>query len=438
MLSWLGPVVLAIGLATIGCDATPPTIAAATESPGESLSPADDGASPSNSSEAVFQPESAPPWTEEELVVLLSRDSDGDGESDGEEVVAGSDPFDPLDDRDVDGDGVPNAEDDDVDGDGVRNADDADIDGDGRDNVDDDDDDGDGESDVSDDDADGDGEPDCDCGDNGECSPFLKYCICKYGYEGKKCDRFHCHDVRECNNGTCVGPNACRCDAGWESVGSIPCAVFQCRNLRNCNEHGECVGADKCDCDADWDVIADCSIHLCDRQPSKCNDGDPCTRDVCDPKKGCSHEPACASTEICLVGDCFPKCDNTLGCDSGQSCRDGGCQEGCFDATDCRDGDPCTTDTCNSSSDCEHELVDCSASNQICVRGRCVTACLDNDTCGSGNVCRDDGCFTECDDDQGCQDNEVCDDDACRPNECQTNADCGDEEECDDGVCVSN
>jgi hypothetical protein len=379
--------------------------------------------------------------TDEELIALLSlQDRDRDGASDLEEIIAGTDPDDPTDggdrdgdgvldrvDNDLDGDGIDDAEDSDVDGDGIENSQDRDIDGDGIENGEDEDadgdgllvpedsdDDGDGIEDKDDKDDDADGQEDCEC-DHGQC--IGGDCLCQPGWEGDECDKFHCKDKRNCNNGTCVGPNTCRCDAGWESVGSIPCAVYNCRALKNCNNRGDCVGPNICKCDAEWRGLEDCSIHSCDRSPTFCDDNDPCTNDPCAPATGCKpHTPVCGTTEVCIQGTCFPQCRNTLGCDSGHACRDGACQDGCFEDSECKDGDPCTTDICNASSDCENELIHCPGAQEICVRGRCVKACLDSDACDPGQSCSSDsGCFTDCDDDTPCS---------------------GDDETCEGGVCV--
>ncbi|MCO6436693.1 MAG: hypothetical protein J5J06_06350 [Phycisphaerae bacterium] len=368
--------------------------------------------------------------TDDEIAAILSVDSDNDGATDLEELASGGDPNDPTDGPDIDGDGILNGSDPDVDGDGLDNGVDPDVDGDGRlngfdDDIDgdglleaeDDDDDGDGIPDLIDNDDNGDGEDDCGC-EHGVCSAFGGLCFCDRGWEGEDCDEFHCRDVRNCNHGKCVGPNTCRCDSGWESIGSIPCATFHCRQLKNCNRNGFCIGPNVCRCDADWQGLEDCSIHTCDRNPMYCDDGDPCTEDVCNPAMGCSHTPImCTSPEECVNGTCTTRCTNASACMNNQGCRDGGCFE-CENDADCRDGDPCTTDLCDPLIGCTNQAKTCGAGEE-CVRGACVTSCMNDSECGNdaGGMPRkcssDNGCFDQCDD-----------------------GECGDEEVCDDGICV--
>jgi len=371
---------------------------------------------------------------------LYHVDSDGDGESDGAELARGADPLDPTDgdadgdgiengdDPDVDGDGVENGADDDVDGDGIANGDDDDIDGDGLLNADDDDDDGDGESDDEDEDDDADGEDDCEC-EHGVCSEFKGLCFCEPGWKGEDCDEFTCADLNNCNHGTCVGPNACRCDQGWRTAAAgAPCNEFHCLDLAGCNGHGSCTGPNVCDCDADWKGTPDCRQPTCVRTPSHCDDGDPCTTDDCDAATGCTHEPVvCSLFETCVGGDCVPSCDNTTDCDQGQACKDGGCVDECDSDGDCRDGDPCTIDGCNTStSECENEPLVCPIPEE-CVRGACVDGCENDFDCEFNEFCVDGGCFPECASDSDCSEGETCDTSAhaCLPAETEE----GDEEE---------
>ncbi|XP_072023149.1 protein bark beetle-like [Amphiura filiformis] len=42
-------------------------------------------------------------------------------------------------------------------------------------------------------------------------------CVCSKGWKGDDCAEFHCQDVKDCSGfGTCVGPNQCKCRAGWQ------------------------------------------------------------------------------------------------------------------------------------------------------------------------------------------------------------------------------
>jgi len=219
----------------------------------------------------------------------------------------------------------------------------------------------------------------------------------------------------------------CRCNPGWESFDDIPCAVYHCRALKECNDRGECVGPNKCNCQEDWRGLEDCSIHTCDRDPTICEDGDPCTKNECDPATGCkAPTPLCASTETCDFGTCVPSCRNTASCPDGNACRDGICEDGCVLDDECNDGDPCTNDRCNASFDCEHTdkaIEDC-AGDEICVRGRCVKQCLGSVSCQDGELCREHGCFAECDDDLGCSgEDETCEDGVCLPPEDDTEPD---------------
>lgn len=366
------------------------------------------------------------------LVALFFVDSDGDGESDGHEIVRGSDPTDPTD-GDADGDGLENRVDPDVDGDGVPNGADGDIDGDGVDNAEDHDADGDGVANDADDDADGDGianndgdddgepddEEDCDC-KHGECHPVTGKCICEPGWEGESCETFHCKDVNNCNNGRCIGPNTCGCNPGWESRAGSACAAFHCRDLARCNDNGECVGPNSCSCDDDWKGTPDCRQRTCVLVPSLCDDGNPCTIDDCDAATGCSHEPMiCSLFESCVAGDCVPSCNTTRECEEGQACRQGGCVNGCEGDTDCLDGDSCTIDECDTRQSCQHEPVPCSILEE-CVRGACVVGCATGSDCEEGEACFENGCFAECESDSDCDADagETCDPDeaVCLPN----------------------
>lgn len=385
--------------------------------------------------------------TDEELVLFLSQDADGDGSSNLMEATNGTDPFDPRlgadtdgdgiqnrDDSDVDGDGEDNGEDSDIDGDGKDNGDDEDVDGDGEDTDEDEDDDGDGIDDEDDTDDDNDGEDDCGC-EHGLCSSFGGLCFCHKGWEGEDCDEPHCKDVQNCNFGFCIGPNICRCKEGWQpDSGTNPCINWHCAGVNDCSGHGTCVGPNDCDCDPKWDVRLDCSVPTCKEDSTICDDLDPCTKDSCDNNALCHHDPLCTAPQVCENGTCGEPCRDVLDCQDGKGCRGGGCFE-CTSDKDCSDLDPCTTETCNSSTGCRPGgPKPCPVQGEECVLGRCVKECLFH-PCDQGQTCHSEGgCFDECDEGD-CPEDEVCEDDACVPIGCESDSDCTLPKTCEDGVC---
>jgi hypothetical protein len=80
--------------------------------------------------------------------------------------------------------------------------------------------------------------------------------------------------IRGCyNNGTCVGPDTCRCAAGWS--GSA-CTVPVCS--QTCNHNGNCTLPETCTCEKGWEGY-DCSIPICAQE---CQNGGYCVApDTC-------------------------------------------------------------------------------------------------------------------------------------------------------------
>ncbi len=221
--------------------------------------------------------------------------------------------------------------------------------------------------------------------------------------------------------------------------------------------------------------------------PPDCDDGNPCTDDVCDNgtcvhtnnTAPCSDGDACTTNDACSGGACVggppPNCDDgntctndwcnsTVGCvhsdnnnpcddgdacTTGDACTDGACVGG--PPPDCDDGNACTDDSCDPAQGCQH--VD---NSDPCDDGLFCTA---TDTC-SGGVCVGAGdqcpgllcdeiydecveCFTPSD----CDDGNFCTDDTCgggvcsNPNNtlpCDDGLFCTQTDTCSGGGCVGS
>jgi hypothetical protein len=124
-----------------------------------------------------------------------------------------------------------------------------------------------------------------------------------------------------------------------------------------CDDHDACTRNDTC------------AKGVCKGEAVDCDDSDQCTLDLCDPVKGCVHQP---------------------------------------DPTVCDDGDPCTLDYCDKDNGCTHPtapdgtqcgpLVDCT-SIQLCVFGGCRQfavpegfPCNDQDSCTENDACHGGVC----------------------------------------------
>lgn len=204
-----------------------------------------------------------------------------------------------------------------------------------------------------------------------------------------------------------------------------------------------------------------------DGAPIPCEDGDPCTLDVCIADVGCSHAELlcppdcagltdgarCADGTVCTVGDscnagvCSPgppppcpdrdactsaSCDPVLGCVYTEEFVSGPCVPDCSgtvaDFTRCPgDGDLCTIDACLPSAD---------FSLDQCIDGLLLfRQCSDGDVCNGAEWCSSVlGCQAgpalDCDDGEICNGTETCDVAA----GCQPGAPLPDGEACDDGL----
>jgi hypothetical protein len=128
---------------------------------------------------------------------------------------------------------------------------------------------------------------------------------------------------------------------------------------------------------------------------AKCDDKKPCTKDSCDPTKGCTHTPDAGS--VCADGS---------KCVAQSTCKAGVCVAGA--AKDCDDKNPCTTDSCDKKGGkCKHSHA---KKGTKCEDGK---ACTTGDKCDKGK-CKagnDKSCKSDKSDKDGESENDDDDDD---------------------------
>ncbi len=215
------------------------------------------------------------------------------------------------------------------------------------------------------------------------------------------------------------------------------------------------------------DVDPDIEITAAECTPGAeagCDDGNPCTDDVCRPSGVCSHTPnialcddgdACTTFDRCVGGVCV---GNAFDCDDGEPCTDDVCLDGgCGHRArtgECDDGDACTE---------AEACVDgvCVGSSVICPGGPCSVgtceprtgcisvaiaegeACDDGDACTSDTSCREGVCRGTL---AVCDDGDPCSDDYCDPMSgcvsranraaCDDGDRCTVSDRCAEGVCA--
>lgn len=155
-------------------------------------------------------------------------------------------------------------------------------------------------------------------------------------------------------------------------------------------------------------------------EPPLCEDGNGCTVDAFDlalercvytaAALPCSDFSACTTGDTCVEGRCVGQ---GLDCDDGDPCTDDLCDAstGCVHVPtrSCDDGNPCTQDTCRPMAGCDNtSLMDgtpcddgelCTTAD-ICLFGRCRgvsvpegTVCDDGDPCSKADRCIDGECY---------------------------------------------
>jgi hypothetical protein len=179
-----------------------------------------------------------------------------------------------------------------------------------------------------------------------------------------------------------------------------------------------------------------CQVGVCIGGGSlECKDGNPCTTDSCSDKAGCQFVPqegacddknACTLQDKCVGGACLGTAG--LDCDDGNPCTEDLCDLalGCINepnSAPCSDGDVCTVeDACAAGKCAPGKPLVCKDGNQ-CTDDACVPAigcaftpnlgfCNDGNACTSGDTCVNGNCLpgaaVKCNDSLYCNGEEAC------------------------------
>ena len=291
------------------------------------------------------------------------------------------------------------------------------------------------------------------------------------------CDDFTaCTMEDQCLNGKCVGQPA-------DCNDQDQCTTDGCDDETGC--WIEPAPGAACDDDSPCTTGDQCANGLCQGVAVECNDDNPCTMDNCDPVAGCQFSPltgnpcddgtVCTTGDYCMQGQCSGK---PLACNDGNPCTTDLChaQEGCQhppahgalcndgnactdldqciegqclgQATACEDGNPCTLDSCDAQGGCIHtqppglpcEDGDACTTGDKCYQGQCQPGtpveCDDENPCTTNSCAPNSGCLVEhlqvnCDDNNACTLNDTCSDGVCAGQELS----CADDSLCTNDYC---
>ena len=248
------------------------------------------------------------------------------------------------------------------------------------------------------------------------------------------------------DTGVCAGASTSRCVGGtWScNLGKLPDyqnVEDRCDSLDNdCDGQTdeEPICADDLDCTVD---ACDGPARACQHKPDNkaCNDGNPCTVNLCDPAGGCKT--------LARIGTC----DDGNPCTVGESCSNGQCVGAT--AAICDDGNPCTANPCNAGSGCLaiplSDGVACKPGQKCFQAGTCKAGTCEGKAevdCEDGNACTKDGCDDKtgscgheavtggCDDGIACTVDDKCEGKLCKgtPHGTKDNPCCTKHSQCDD------
>ena len=226
-----------------------------------------------------------------------------------------------------------------------------------------------------------------------------------------------CPEGYSCKMVSSVGggsSNQCVSDAGVCACSTRSIALALATPCAVTNDHGTCEGLRICEeptlsaCDAPEATEETCNgiDDNCDGDVDEgtCDDGNPCTEDSCAGADGCVHvgldgvacddADPCTTAEVCTQGSCVGELTQ---CQDGNPCTDDLCDEvlGCTfpaNTAPCDDGSDCTVDDVCAETTCGGQPKDCDDDNDCtedyCVPGDgCVTVPLDAVTCDDGLSC---------------------------------------------------
>ncbi len=235
--------------------------------------------------------------------------------------------------------------------------------------------------DACDTDDDNDGTPDVN-----DCDPLNPYV---YPFAKELCDGVDNNCNKVVDEGTCDDSNLCTDDVCGATLG-----CSHNFNTTKCNDGNPCTGSDACD------------FGVCQGTFVACNDNNPCTDDVCDPVKGCvstvnsivcTDGNACTEGDACAGGACIggklAKCDDgnqcTIDtCDPVSGCKTTNSTAPCDDQNPCTVSDLCATGACSGTAKtCNDGNVCTTDSCDAGVAGGCVYTPSTGGTCNDGNAC---------------------------------------------------
>ncbi len=232
----------------------------------------------------------------------------------------------------------------------------------------------------------------------------------------------------QCTGGTgidvakvCDDKNACTTETCDPSKGCI-----HSNNTLPCNDNNDCTSGDAC------------LAGSCTGSPNtKCDDGNACTLDKCDPASGtcswsqaagalCTDNNPCTVTDTCVGAQCV---GSGALCDDNSACTSDSCDKGTgkcsYGLVNCSDANLCTTDTCDSTTG-------------KCLFTNNVLPCVIGDKCAAFGVCDGKG-TCQASGGSKCDDKNPCTADSCDGTTgiCK-NVAASEGSVCDDGIACTN